>query len=153
VRLRPIPTAALLDTSVLLRFFIGLDDELGWRTGVIRDAWARGAIELLLLDLSVYEFGNVLVRQQRLEEDTVVAAVEELFSLGMPLLAVERTLGARAARTAGHTGLSVYDAAFVAAADQLDVDLLTADVQLARRAATPRVALLTQLEMADEEGT
>lgn len=112
---------------------------------MIRDAWASGAVELLLLDLSVYEFGNVLVRQQRFDEDSAAAAVGELFSLGLPVLAVERELGVRAARVAARTGLSVYDAAFVAAAEQFDVDLVTADSKLVTRAASPRVALLTRL--------
>ncbi|MDQ3782885.1 MAG: type II toxin-antitoxin system VapC family toxin [Actinomycetota bacterium] len=143
---------ALLDTSVLLRFFIGLHDELGRRAGLIRDAWAGGTVELLLLDLSVYEFGNVLIRQQRLDEAAAVATVQQLFALGMPVLAVEVELGVRAVRTAGRTGLSVYDAAFLAAAEQLDVDLLTADTRLAHRAGSPRVVLLTQLEMTAEEG-
>lgn len=103
-------------------------------------------MELLLLDLSVYEFGNVLVRQQRLEEYAVVAAVEELFSLGMPLLAVQQDLGVRATRLAARTGLSVYDAAFVAASEQLDVDLVTADKRLASKAGSRRIALLGELD-------
>ena len=140
-----LPEAALLDTSVLLRFFHDHRDEQQRTADALAEAWLEGRTSLLILDLSVYEFVNVLVRRlgrgpEQAEQDT-----NRLFDLGLTMVGCDRELAVQAAGTAASTGLSGYDAAFVAAAKALGLPLVTADERLARLVDEAHVRTLASL--------
>lgn len=136
----------MLDTSVLLRFLVRHPDAEQAAADDLLESWLRGDVDLVLLDLSVYECVNVLVRRIRMEEDEVVAVVRRLFSLGFTMHHVGELLAAGAARLAATTTLSGYDAAFVALADELRAPLITADRRLAAAAGDRAVTLLADLD-------
>ena len=140
-----LPPAALLDTSVLLRLFHDHRDAHQRAADMIRDRWTRGRIELVLLDLSVYEFVNVLVRRLGKDEERAAADADALFDLGLPTASVDRDLARAAARLAAATRLSGYDAAFVAAARGLGIPLITADARITREAQDGDVLSLAAL--------
>jgi predicted nucleic acid-binding protein len=140
----PIPDAALLDTSVLVRFFHDHDDQLQEHAENLRAAWLDDQAQLILLDLSVYELVNVCIRPLGYAGDRARAVVNALFRFRMPMLGVERGLAANAAELAADLGLSGYDASFVAAARRLGVPLITADRRLAGSAG-PDVLELVEL--------
>jgi predicted nucleic acid-binding protein len=127
----PLPPAALLDTSLLLRFFVAHDDELQPAIPRIERAWRDDRMQLVLLDLSVYELVNVAVRRLGFDATRARRAVSEVYGLGAPVVAVDQQLAADAAEIAATSGLSGYDAAFVGAARRVGIALLTADRRLA----------------------
>lgn len=107
-------TALLLDASVLLAAF-DLEDE--------HHEPARGLLEdeettLATLDLVRYEIANVAVRAWRAPGSVapLLAAVERLAEDGGVIPSTD-TLLTRAAEIAERHAISVYDAAYVAAAD------------------------------------
>jgi len=137
------PEVALCDTSVIVRFFHSYsDDEQHAADALYRRWWARRA-DLLMLDLSVYEFINVLVRGLGWDGDRAARSVGELFDLELGLVSGSRDLAIACARTAAETGLSGYDAAFVAAARDLNVPLVTTDGRIIDRAPDTAVSLLS----------
>lgn len=139
-----LPEAAVVDTSVLLRFFVAHDDadqEIATR---VFEAWRHGDVTLHVLDLSAYEMSNVLVRRMRVPADKAGIVMERLFRIRMRMLAVHRTLARFTVEIATETGLSGYDAAFVAAGRTLGMAVITADRRMASLGGD-RVLLLADL--------
>jgi predicted nucleic acid-binding protein len=125
-----LPEAVLLDTSVLLRFFHHHDDELQPRALALREAFLDRKVALILLDLSIYEVINVLVRRLTRSAARLRKDVHALFALETPIYAVDTALATETAAIASATNLSGYDAAFLAASRLLAVPLVTADQHL-----------------------
>lgn len=124
----------MLDTSVLLRLFIPHVDPLQAGADHLREAFRRGETSIALLDLSIYELVNIQTRRLSMPTAEVVANVEALFDLGAPICSIGRSLALSTARISSESGLSGYDAAFVAAARSLAVPLVTADRAILERA-------------------
>jgi predicted nucleic acid-binding protein len=90
------------------------------------------------------ELVNVLIRRHRLAHHDVVAALRELDELGLESVHSDRALLLVAIDRAGRTGLSAYDAMYLALAEVEDARLLTLDRRLAE-AAGPRALRLASL--------
>jgi predicted nucleic acid-binding protein len=84
----------------------------------------------LLLDLAVYEFGNVLVRALRLPASVVIDHLELLRRLCGPFVHPAPSWFADAARLAQRHGLTFYDGSWAAAAQALDCPLVSSDSKL-----------------------
>jgi len=120
----------VVDTSVLLTWFHedGEHDIEAARSLLI--AHQDGIVQARVLDLSVYEFGNVLTRSLRWPVERVVDQVEDLLAIvGEPLVldAAGRVL---AATLAGRHRLTYYDASWAAAAQGREAVLVSADRDL-----------------------
>lgn len=111
----------------------------------IRDAFVREELALVVLDLSVYELVNIAVRGLRKTTEEAARIVDAVFDLGARLYQVDRTLARGAARIAGETGLSGYDAAFVGAGSVLAVPLVTTNREILERAGSYNVVNLATL--------
>lgn len=117
-------TTVLLDASVLLAAFDPEDDHHKPARGLLEDE----AATLATLDLARYEVANVAVRAWRAPESvaSLLAVVERLADDGGVLLSTD-TLLTRAAEIAERLTISVYDAAYVAAADESGHRLVSCD--------------------------
>jgi predicted nucleic acid-binding protein len=117
-------TTLLLDASVLLAAFDPEDDHHEPANALLVDAETT----LATLDLARYEVANVAVRAWRAPESVapLLTAVEQLADDG-GVLASTGSLLARAAELAEHHTISVYDAAYVAAASEADRRLVSCD--------------------------
>lgn len=81
-----------------------------------------------MLDLALYELGNVLLRSLRWSADDVADQIDDLrLVLGPPLMTLETRL---AAELADRHSLTFYDACWAATAASLGVTLVSADRQL-----------------------
>ncbi|WP_448625869.1 type II toxin-antitoxin system VapC family toxin [Geodermatophilus sp. URMC 64] len=117
----------LADTSVVLKWVHedGESDVEAARR--LLDAHRGGTALVLLLDLAVYEFGNVLLRALRQPAREVVDQVELLRRLCGPFVHPAPSWLAEAARLGEQHRLTYYDAAWAAAARALDCPLVSAD--------------------------
>lgn len=117
-------TTLFLDASVLLAAFDPEDDHYAPASALLVDAETT----LATLDLARYEVANVAVRAWRAPESVapLLAAVEQLADDG-GVLASTSSLLARAAELAERHTISVYDAAYVAAAEEADRRLISCD--------------------------
>lgn len=138
-----LPEAVLVDTSVLLRLWIDHDDDLQTHSDRLREAFIEDLVGIVLLDLSVYEFINIQTRKFKLGPATVSANVDALFDLGVPLVSINKSLARETALISSTTGLSGYDAAFVAAAKALAIPLVTGDQTILLKAPEQAMALAT----------
>jgi predicted nucleic acid-binding protein len=117
-------TTLLLDASVLLAAFDPEDDHHRPARGLLEDE----VTTLATLDLARYEVVNVAVRAWRAPQSVapLLAAIERLADDG-GVLASTDTLLARAAELAELHTISVYDAAYAAAASDAGHRLISCD--------------------------
>jgi predicted nucleic acid-binding protein len=116
----------LLDASVILAAFDS-DDELH---GPSRSILANPEVTLTTLDLARYEVANVAVRGW-CEPGRVASLLEAIDRLSGDggVIPSTTTLLSRAAKLADEHTISVYDAAYVAAADQGGGTLVSCDIR------------------------
>jgi predicted nucleic acid-binding protein len=123
-------TALLVDTSVLIKWFHS-DGETGVAEArAIRDAHQRADVDALVIDLALYELGNMLLSALRWPASDVADQLDDLIAVcGTPLVMATEWLR-DAARLGAEHGLTFYDAAWAASARGLGVPLISADAQL-----------------------
>lgn len=117
-------TTLLLDASVLLAAFDPEDDHHESARTLLEDEDAT----LATLDLARYEVANVAVRAWRAPDSVtpLLAVVERLADDGGVVPSTD-TLLTRAAEIAERHTISVYDAAYAAAADEGGHRLISCD--------------------------
>ena len=117
----------LCDTSVVLKWFHEEGEEELAPSRAILEAHAEGALTVLVLDLTVYELGNVAARALGLAGDRVAAILDRLELICDEALHLSSASRRAAALLAAAHGLTFYDAAYWAVARERDIDLVTTD--------------------------
>ncbi len=123
-------TTLLVDTSVLIKWFHREGESELAEARAIRDAAGVGDIQVRMIDLVLYEMGNVLLRGLGWTASDVADQLDDLVVIcGAPLAMASEWL--RQAADIGATRrLTFYDAAWAGAAEALGVSLVSADAQL-----------------------
>lgn len=123
-------TRLLIDTSVLIKWFHSEGESELEPARVLRAAHVTSELDAHMLDLGVYEVGNVLTRVLRWTASDIADQLDDLHAiLGPPLVMTPGWLR-RAATLAHAHELSFYDASWAAAAAELSIPLISADRQL-----------------------
>jgi predicted nucleic acid-binding protein len=128
-------TDVLCDTSVVVKWFHEQDEREVGPSRAILEAHAAGRLTALVLDLTVYELGNVAARPLGLTGDRVAQILDRLeliCDVGLHLSPAARR---DAAELSVAHRLTFYDAAFWAVARERDITLVTADVELLKAGA------------------
>ena len=117
-------TTLLLDASVLLAAFDPDDDHYEPARALLEE----DEVTLATLDLARYEVTNLAVRAWRAPESVapLLAVIEKIADEGGVLLSTD-TLLTKAAEIAERHSISVYDAAYAAAADEGGCRLVSCD--------------------------
>ncbi len=131
----------LLDTSVLLKWFHREGEDEVEQAEWHLQAHRSGLIHAYMLDLGVYELGNVLVRPLKRTARQCVAVLDAAAALCGPALTLNSAGREMAAELACADGLTFYDAAFAVAASAHECVLVSADRKLV---ATGHAITLTQ---------
>jgi predicted nucleic acid-binding protein len=134
--------ACVIDSSVAVKWF---SEEEGTEAALaLRDEVFSGKRRLEAPDLLLYEIGNALRYNTRLDPDDVKLALASLLDLGIVFHPAGAALLSKAVDLAFRYRMTVYDGCFIALADNLGLPLITADEKLAARAAGhPRIVRLT----------
>lgn len=123
-------TSLLVDTSVLVKWFHRTGETELLAARALRHAHVAGDISAFVLDLTLYELGNVLVRSLGWPAADVADQLDDLVAIvGTPLVSSPEWLR-DAAELAVSNHLTFYDAAWAAAARALAIPLVSADRQL-----------------------
>ena len=123
-------TTLLIDTSVLVKWFHGPGESELPQARAIRDASRGGEVHSLVIDLALYELGNVLLRSLGWDGADVADQLDDLVTICGAPLTMESAWLRRAAELGSTHRLTFYDAAWAAAAEALTVPLVSADAQL-----------------------
>ena len=123
-------TTVLVDTSVLVKWFHSEGESELIEARAIRDATRRGEVESRVIDLAIYEMGNVLLRSLHWSGSDVADQLDDLIVIcGVPL-AIAGAWFRQAADIGATHGLTFYDACWAAAALALGISLVSVDTQL-----------------------
>jgi predicted nucleic acid-binding protein len=120
----------LVDTSVVIKWVHAEGEGDVDEARRLLTAHRAGAARLLLLDLVVYEFGNVLLRGLRQPATVVSQQLDLLHRLCGPFVHPAPTWHAEAVGLADRHRLTFYDASWAAAAQALACPLVSADRRL-----------------------
>ena len=122
--------AAVLDTSVIIKWFHRESEDHVDRALLLRRAFVEGALSVIVPDLLIYEFGNFLRFRSGLESDDALTAIRTLWTLGLDVHPLDSILSELMVKLAIEYQVTAYDAAFVALSDTLSCPLVTADRML-----------------------
>src|ERR1700722_14403278 len=112
-------TRLLVDTSVLIKWFHDTGESELAEARAIRDAHLNGDLDAHVLDLAIYEVGNVLARALKWTAADVSDQLDDLLVIvGSPIVMAQGCLR-EAAVLAETQVLSFYDASWAAAAAAL----------------------------------
>lgn len=120
----------LCDTSVVLKWFSSHREKDVQQADLVLSAHQREELNLIVLDLTYYELGHVLASKlgwDPLRATRALNRLEDLLDVGVPLTREGRALATEKVK---RHGLSFYDAAYLAVAQLLNVELLTEDKKL-----------------------
>ncbi len=120
----------LVDTSVVIKWVHEQGERDVEPARRLLAGHRAGTARVLLLDLVVYEFGNVLLRALRQPAAVVTQQIDLLHRLCGPFVHPAPSWHGAAAQLAVDQGLTFYDASWAAAALALDCPLVSADRRL-----------------------
>lgn len=120
----------VIDTSVIVKWFHAENEAEASESRTILAAHHDEILTARILDLGVYEFGNVLLRALRWSAEDTADQIDDLLVICGPPLAPAPQWRRDAAVLAHQHQLTFYDALFAAAARALDAPLISMDRQL-----------------------
>lgn len=131
--------AALLDTSIAVKWFVTEEDSE--RATSLRRAHLWGGIQLYVPDLLLMELANALRYTGRLSEERILDDLATFAALEISIVPFSiEVLRASVALSLEHD-LAVYDAYFLAVAQDLGIPFVTADRKMLTRLAPEDGAL------------
>lgn len=133
---------ALCDASVVVKWFHAERESEVAEARALLEEHRAGAIRLRLLDLTMYEVANIVVRRLGWPADRAGKLAGALWLIDPEPLVVTARRHLRAVALAADHGLSVYDCAYWATAEEQGIALVTADRELLAAGAglSPRAA-------------
>ncbi len=147
------PIDVVADTSVALKWFHSESEQEVEEARALLSAHRERRIVLHILDLTLYELGNALLRGRPSFKGERTAKVIEALAEMCPAVAPTITDLRQACRLAEEHGLTLYDAAYAAVAERRDALLATLDDQLLSSGLGQRPSeLLRALTESETEG-
>ncbi|MBI2137665.1 type II toxin-antitoxin system VapC family toxin, partial [Candidatus Woesearchaeota archaeon] len=121
----------VLDSSVVIKWFC---EEEGTEVALaVRNDFGMGNAKIAVPDLQLYEIANALRYNKKLNETDVVDAVNSLITMGIMIVAPTKRVMNAAISLSYDYDLTVYDAYFVALAQDLEFSFVTSDKTLYRK--------------------
>jgi predicted nucleic acid-binding protein len=121
------PKVAVVDASVVVKWF--KDEDHTDRALALRDDWVAGRVALHTVELLLYEVLNALRYAPAQTSETMRRAAINLCDYPFRFLPVAE-IAERTAENALRYGISVYDASYLSAGEELGAPVYTADEKL-----------------------
>ena len=139
----------VLDASVILKWF--LEEEGTSQALRLREEFYRGEREIVVPDLLLMEVANALRYNPSFTAKEIKEAIQTLFDIGIVIITPTYSLLAKAIDLAKIFDVTCYDAVYLALAEEIGFELITADKKFWKSVAekegpTPSAILLTDLD-------
>jgi len=121
------PKVAVVDASVVVKWF--KDEDRTDRALALRDDWVEGRVALHTVDLLLYEVLNALRYDLDQTGETMRRAAINLCDYPFRFLPIAE-IAERTVENALRYGISVYDASYLSAGEELGAPVYTADEKL-----------------------
>src|SRR5712692_1409137 len=119
------PKTIVVDASTGTKWFVEETDSD--KANLLKTAHEKGQLQLTAPDLLVYEVTNALEYNPKMTTDDQVQSIRRLLELDLDLIPPRADFMAETARTARKHTLSAYDASYIALADIIGTNCVTAD--------------------------
>lgn len=116
---------SVLDASVILKWFI--NEKGSDRALQLRDEFYRGEREIVVPDLLLFEVSNALRYNPSFDTGEIKEAVKTLFDIGIEIITPTYSLLDKAIELAKNRDLTCYDAIYLALAEEIGFEFITAD--------------------------
>jgi len=120
----------IADASVIIKWFIRLKENDRKQALVIKKQMLEGKFILAAPDLLFYEVINVLTIKRMVRKTSLDRMIKLLFQYPFEIIWPSGELFESAAKLAKRFDLTIYDAVYLALAQELDCPLVTADNKL-----------------------
>jgi predicted nucleic acid-binding protein len=139
------PQTLIVDASVVAKWFVPeADSDKALR---LRNRHIEGSLNLMAPDLLLYEIANALVYHPEIMDEDIREDMEALFTVDIELVSPSSELMASIAEGARHRDISVYDSSYLALAEVVATNLVTADRRLYEKVKhTGQMLLLDELD-------
>lgn len=118
----------VLDSSVIIKWFS--NEENTENALKIREMYMQGSASISCPDLVIYEIANALRYNKSITEKEIKDGVNSLISMGISIIVPTRAVIESAISIALRYDITIYDAYFVALANEIRYTLVTADIKL-----------------------
>lgn len=134
----------VLDASVIVKWFIDEDDDK--KPGLLLDAVKNKQLQLVIPDLALAEVANVIRFDKTYLEEECQQIIAQLLELDPVIVALQNIIPS-AVSFVYKSKLTVYDALYVAVAEDLAIPLITADYKHHRQEISHNILWLSTLDM------
>lgn len=118
----------VLDTSVIYKWYVEEEDTI--QAISLRNDFTKRGIEIVIPDFLFHELANALRYNPRIDREEVERIIENLYELNLEVVMITPTLTKESLKFAYNNQISVYDAIYLALAQNLEVEFITADRKL-----------------------
>ena len=116
------------DASVIVKWFVDeIDSE---KARKLRDEYINGSIEVVAPELMPYEVLNALKYTGLFTGEELIMIAKSLSLYGFKLYTLTGKLAEKTVKIAVQKDVTIYDASYVALAEDLNVKLYTSDTKL-----------------------
>ena len=121
----------VLDASVIIKWFS--EEEFTDTAVEIRNRFFKGKCELAAPDLDLYDVPNALRFNPNFNDDDVIEAVNSLFDMGISIIVPTPRVIKSSIAIAFKYNITIYDAFYVALANEIGFTFVTADSKLCQK--------------------
>jgi len=125
---------SVLDASVILKWFV--DERDSEQALLLREEFYRGEREIVVPDLLLYETANALRYNPGFSTEEINEVLKTLFDLGIGIITPTYSLLAKTTGLAKSLDITCYDATYLALAEELGFEFITADEKFYRKASS-----------------
>ncbi len=122
---------SFLDASVVLKWFVNEEDTN--QALNLRKEFYAGKREIVVPDLLLFEIANALRYNPSFSTKEIRESLDTLFGIGIEIITPTLSLLGKTVELAEKLDLTCYDATYLALADELGFELITADERLYRK--------------------
>jgi len=119
---------SVLDASVVLKWFV--DENDSDKAVRLREEYYFGERDIIVPDLFLFEVSNALRYNQDFKVSEIIESIRSLFDMGIKIVTPTSSLLERAIEMARNLDITCYDATYLALAEDLEFEFITADSKL-----------------------